>query len=152
MSPNEEDFVERLGRHFEDDGVPRIGGRLYGFLLLQDEPQSLDQIADALSVSKASVSTNARLLVHWGLVERVTRPGDRRDFYTPAPDLAGVLQRRLQRLREIGDILADGAEAVPEDRHIAARRLGRMARFSERAADNLATFLATWFGSTRSPD
>jgi DNA-binding transcriptional regulator GbsR (MarR family) len=144
MTPSEADFVERVGRHFEADGVPRIGGRLYGFLLLQDEPRSLDELAAGLSVSKASVSTNARLLVQWGIVDRVTRPGDRRDFYTAAPDLVPVLQRRLQRVREVSDLLAAGSRAVPPDRPAAAERLSTMAEFNARAADRLEEFLAGW--------
>ncbi|MGK7311896.1 MAG: GbsR/MarR family transcriptional regulator [Candidatus Longimicrobiales bacterium M2_2A_002] len=146
MTPAEEQFVERFGRHFEADGVPRIGGRLYGYLLLQTEPRSLDELADALHVSKASISTNARLLVQWGLVERATRPGDRRDFYAAADDLAGVLQLRLQRVRAMTDLLGTGADAVPADRPDAAHRLTEMARFHAAAAELLEDLLERWFG------
>lgn len=150
MTREEEEFVEGVGRHFEADGVPRIGGRLYGFLLLQDEPRSLDELARALSVSKASVSTNARLLVQWGLVDRVTRPGDRRDFYTAAADLVGVLQRRIQRVREVSDLMAAGSRAVPPERSAATKRLSRMARFNAQAAQRLQAFLDSWSGSESS--
>lgn len=146
MTADEQEFVERVGRQFEADGVPRIGGRLYGFLLLQDEPRSLDELAQALRVSKASISTNARLLVQRGLMERVTRPGDRRDFYAPATDLAGVLELRLRRVREMTELLSFGAGAVPDDRPAAADRLHRMARFNAEAADRLQDLMESWFG------
>lgn len=144
MTAAEEDFIERMGRHFERDGIPRIGGRLFGLLLLQEEPRSLDELSDALSVSKASVSTNARLLDQWGLVERVTRPGDRRDYYAPAVDLTRTLELRLQRVRDMSDLLRSGLDAVPADHSAAADRLARMARFNDEAEQRIAALLDRW--------
>ena len=149
MTPAEEEFVERFGRQLEADGVPRIGGRLYGYLLLQTEPRSLGELAEALSVSKASISTNARHLVHRGLVERVTRPGDRRDFYAAADDLAGVLEFRLERVHAMTELLDSGVDVVPDHRAAAADRLSEMARFHEAAAELLEDLRERWFGPDR---
>src|SRR5687767_1293747 len=80
-------FIERMGLFCEADGLPRIAGRIFGFLLLQPDECSLDDIADALGVSKASVSNDTRRLQQLGLLARVGRPGDRRDYYAVAPDL-----------------------------------------------------------------
>ena len=74
-------FVERMGLALEADGLPRIAGRIFGLLLVSEEPRSLDELAAELRVSKASVSTNARLLEHRGVLEQVSRPADRRDYY-----------------------------------------------------------------------
>ena len=52
-------FTDRMGLLFEAEGRPRIAGRIFGYLLLSDDPRSLDQLADSLRVSKASASTNA---------------------------------------------------------------------------------------------
>ena len=51
-----------MGRQFEEDGAPRIAGRLFGFLMVQEEACSLDDVAEQLRVSKGSASSNARLL------------------------------------------------------------------------------------------
>ena len=63
ISREHEWFVGEMGLTFEADGFTRIGGRLFGHLLLADRPLSLDEIAAALRVSKASVSTDARRLL-----------------------------------------------------------------------------------------
>src|SRR5690554_5102322 len=81
MHASVEDFVERMGLMMEADGMRRIAGRLYGFLLVHDEAYSLDELAERLKVSKASVSTNARFLEQVGILERMSTPGDRRDYY-----------------------------------------------------------------------
>lgn len=139
-----EEFVEKMGRHIEADGGARIGGRLFGFLLLQEEPRSLDELARELRVSKASVSTNARLLEQWGLAERVSKPGDRRDFYIAAPDQSRMLQLRLQRLREMNDLIREGCETLADDRPVARKRLEQMRRLSDEALDCFADLLQRW--------
>ena len=61
--------------------MARVAGRLFGVLLVSAEPRSLDELAEQLGVSKASVSINIRFLEEKGAVERIGRQGDRRDYY-----------------------------------------------------------------------
>jgi DNA-binding transcriptional regulator GbsR (MarR family) len=142
MNQREENFVEAMGLHFEAEGVPRIGGRIYAFLLLQDEPCSLDDLAEHLAVSKTSVSTNARLLEQRGLLQRTTRPGDRRDYYTSSGDLTRTLEVALQMVRRRGDLYREGAAAASSK--AAVRRLTAMARFNDDALRLLEKLLGDW--------
>lgn len=113
MDPATELFIEKMGLFFEDDGAPRISGRILGLLLLSPDECSLDDIAEQLQVSKGSISTNARLLETWGAVERTSRPGDRRDYYRAADDMQGrMLERRLERMRQLRELIADGQRTV----------------------------------------
>ncbi len=75
------EYIESLGVFFEHFGLPRLVGRLLGLLMLSDRPLTLDDMARALLVSRASVSTNIRIALHNEYVARVGIPGDRRDFY-----------------------------------------------------------------------
>src|SRR6185437_12880307 len=91
-------FADRLANHAAADGLSPIAGRLFATFLLSDRPQSLDALAAALGVSKASVSTEARHLFERGIVERVSVAGDRRDYYELAPDFfAQVIRARVAR-------------------------------------------------------
>ena len=95
-------FIERMGLVWEHEGVPRIAGRIFGFLLLQEDACSLDDMAAALGVSKASISTDARRLEQLQLIERVSRPGDRRDYYAVAPDVPlRALELKIARMRRM---------------------------------------------------
>jgi DNA-binding transcriptional regulator GbsR (MarR family) len=138
LDPTDEAFVERVGRFFEGDAAPRTSGRMLGLLLLAPEELSLDAIAERLRVSRASVSTNARSLEGWGVVERVSRLGDRRDFYRIAPDLERTLLRhRMERLAQVGELLEAGT-ATPAARDERVRgRLHVLARMHGCAADAL---------------
>ncbi|HEX5387858.1 MAG TPA: MarR family transcriptional regulator [Gemmatimonadales bacterium] len=95
---------------FEDEGFSRTAGRLFGCLLLSPAPRSLDQLARALQASKASVSTESRLLERRGIVERVRRPADRRIYYQVPADLpARTMELRLDRMRRFSGLI----RAVP---------------------------------------
>jgi DNA-binding MarR family transcriptional regulator len=79
---NESSFLEEVGLVFEKTGLPRMAGRLFGWLLISDPPyQSSSELAEVLMASKGSVSTNARLLMQIGLIERFVIPGERHDHY-----------------------------------------------------------------------
>ena len=128
------DFIESMGRQFEEDGTPRIAGRLFGFLMLQEEPCSLDDVAEQLQVSKGSASSNARLLEQLGIAERVTRAGDRRDYYQISPDIGErTLERALQGIDRMLGRLRRGAEAIGPRSPIVTARLAGTIQFHERA-------------------
>jgi DNA-binding transcriptional regulator GbsR (MarR family) len=128
------DFIESMGRQFEEDGAPRIAGRLFGFLMLQEEPCSLDEVAEQLQVSKGSASSNARLLEQLGIAERVTRAGDRRDYYQISPEIGErTLERALQGLERMLQRLRRGAESLGERSSIVGDRFAGTIKFHERA-------------------
>ncbi|HEX6373107.1 MAG TPA: MarR family transcriptional regulator [Longimicrobium sp.] len=138
LDPGDEEFVERVGRFFEGDGAPRTSGRMLGLLLLASRELSIDQIADRLKVSRASVSTNARQLESYRVVERVSHMGDRRDFYRIAPNLEHTLLRhRMERLARVSELLEAGT-ATPAARDERVRgRLRGLARIHGCAASAL---------------
>jgi DNA-binding transcriptional regulator GbsR (MarR family) len=106
-------FVERMGLYTEAEGLPRIAGRIFGFLLVQPAACSLEDLASALGVSKASISTDTRRLEQLGLLERTSRPGDRRDYYIISQHvLPRSLDVRLERMRRFQELL-DEARSLP---------------------------------------
>ncbi len=107
-------FIERMGLVLESDGLPRIAGRIFGLLLLSEDCRSLDELAAELKVSKASVSTNARLLEQRGILERNSRPSDRRDYYRVPPDLfSHTMAQRLQRWQRFHEAIGEARTTVP---------------------------------------
>jgi DNA-binding transcriptional regulator GbsR (MarR family) len=130
----ETQFVERLARLVEEDGGPRISGRILGLLLLTPGELGLDDIAERLQVSKASVSTNARMMETFGILERIGRPGDRRDFYRVAPDaVARMLERRARWLRRFGEAVQEGARTAAARDDTVRSRLRELCGMHQRA-------------------
>jgi DNA-binding transcriptional regulator GbsR (MarR family) len=95
-------FIEDAGLLFERSGMPRMAGRIVGWLLICNPAhQSPQELAEILAASKASISTMARLLLQMGLIERIALPGHRRDYYRlKSGAFDNVMQ---QHLREVSD-------------------------------------------------
>src|SRR5262249_22381695 len=69
---------------------------------------SMDDIMDRLRISRGNVSMNLSKLVEWGLVRRVHKRGDRRDYYDSLSDVWEMftLVANQRKRREIDPILA----------------------------------------------
>ncbi len=90
-------FVEEQGLLWEGSGLPRIAGRILGWLLIcQPAEQTAADLASALSASKGSISTNTRLLLQLGIIERTSRLGQRAVLYRIAPGAWGRVVRNEQ--------------------------------------------------------
>lgn len=145
MNHASEHFVERMGLNFSDEGVPRIAGRLLGLLLLSDAPRSLDDLAETLQVSKGSISTNARLLQQWGVIERVSRPGDRRDYYQTVPDgTTRLLEIQIERLRRMQTTFNEARETIAFPSETVRRRFKRISAFQATALKSMQQLLEDW--------
>lgn len=107
-------FVEDVGLLFEQGGMPRMAGRIVGWLLICNPPhQSLLEVAEILEASNASISTMTRLLIQMGLVERVGLPGHRRDHYRiRAGAFDTIMQQSLQEIKTGLQLAERGLELV----------------------------------------
>jgi len=103
-------FVEEVGVLFELEGLPRMAGRIFGWLLISDPPyQSPADLIDALQASKASISTMTRLLLQIGVIERISRPGQRRDYFQIKPNVWSELTRKRQaQIRAFRELAEQG--------------------------------------------
>jgi biotin operon repressor len=110
------EYVERWALLLEDQGQPRIAGRLYAHLATADTPYlSQEELADQLGVSRASVSTNIRRLIDFGMVTRVAVPGSRLAHYAldPGSPRHGLL-RVAEMSRRLAALAQEGLELQPD--------------------------------------
>jgi DNA-binding MarR family transcriptional regulator len=121
-------FVEEVGLMFELIGMPRMSGRIFGWLLIAEPPQqSNGALAEVLQASKGSISTMTRFLIQLGLVERVSVPGDRRDYFQIKDHAWSQLTK--QRLVQIGafrQLAARGLDLMSQAPYQHRRRLQEM--------------------------
>jgi HTH-type transcriptional regulator, glycine betaine synthesis regulator len=134
------DGLSQLADYF---GFSKVMGQLYGVLLLNGEPLSLDELLESLDISKASVSMNMRTLEQLGMVRQVwlRGKGDRRKYYEAETDFLQIVTNILSR-REMRDVdralnvLHDGIEKLqaaqtsmtPDDRNTAALYIDRISQ------------------------
>lgn len=130
-------FIEQMGLFAQGDGVPRIAGRLFGYFIVHGGPISFADLAEKLQVSRASVSTNARTLTSLGIIKRVTRPGDRQDYYQLAEfPFLRMIESYIARMRKMQEILQQANQTIPLDMAATHRRLAQMSDFYQVAVQN----------------
>lgn len=141
MSPAQLELMEQAARLFQRLGVPRSTGQIYGLLFSSPQPLSLDDIADALSLSKTSASTGTRQLLNYNLIRQAWLPGERKDYFEARTDLQEVLranyhtlikprleqaERRLEAIAGQLQADRDAGRLTPEAHEAAQVRLERL--------------------------
>jgi DNA-binding transcriptional regulator GbsR (MarR family) len=140
-------FIERLGRLIESEGLPRTAGRMLGLLMISGEPLSIDDVAEELRVSRASVSTNGRLLESLDIAKRVTKPGDRRDYIQISDDpCSSLLSLGVRRLNDMRRAVREMRTAGSQVRAATPmrQRLERMEKFYDLAISKAESVLSAW--------
>ncbi len=140
-------------------------GRVSALLMAAPEPLSLGEIADRVGISRGNASMCLKELRGWGVARRVSRSGDRRDYYVMEGDLyqQTIAIARERKRREFDPVaqsalaaladLAKGArpeEAEPlaavEEYLTTIDRVGREILANEKAALSLVALLRSGFG------
>lgn len=80
-------FIRRWGEMGAAWGISRTMAELHALLYLSSEPLCTDDVMEQLLISRGSASMNLRELVNWGLVQRVHRRGDRKEYFEAEKDV-----------------------------------------------------------------
>src|SRR5947209_8639190 len=89
-------------------GISPTMAQIHGLLYISGAALSMDDIMDRLGISRGNVSMNLSKLVEWGLVRRVHKRRDRRDYYQSLSDVWEMftLVAAQRKRREIDPILS----------------------------------------------
>src|SRR4051812_12323994 len=103
----EEDFVGLWRRMSTLWGISPTMAEIHGLLYITGAALSMDDVMERLGISRGNASMNLARLVEWGLVRRVHKRGDRRDYYESLADVWEMftLVAAQRKRREIDPIL-----------------------------------------------
>jgi DNA-binding transcriptional regulator GbsR (MarR family) len=134
----EEDFVGLWRSMSSLWGISPTMAEIHGLLYVTGAALSTDDIMARLSISRGNVSMNLSKLAEWGLIRRVHKRGDRRDYYESLSDVwemftlvAAQRKRReidpiLNTLRQCRDRLSEATLGSAADNPQAADRRRRV--------------------------
>lgn len=146
MMENEAQYYETFALYFERIGLTRMEGRIIGLLLISDPArQSMPDICDALKASKSAVSVALKRLVSLRLIDHLSIPGERRDYYRASSDMwTRSARSRLHQMTELVELAEHGLDllrdAPPEQR----RRLEMMRDMNAFMAREFPKLLDAW--------
>ena len=101
-------FVEHWGVMARSWGINATMGELFALLYITGADWTAEDLKDRLKISRGNVSMNLRELIGWGVVHKVHRQGERREFYRAEADVWTLFRRILaeRKKRELDPTMA----------------------------------------------
>ncbi len=142
----EKHFVEDVGIFFEREGMPRMAGRVLGWLMICDPLyQSPAELAEALLASKGSISTMTRLLIRIGLIERFVIPGERHDHFRIKPGAWGhLMEQGVDQIKVARQLAERGLELTKGKNLLTRQWLEEMRDMYSFLAQEFPVLLERW--------
>src|SRR5690348_5361628 len=85
--------ADAIGDVIEHWGFRKALGRVWAVLYLETSPLSAPEIAERLTMSAGAVSTTVSELQRWGVVRRVWKPGERKEFFEAETDFWKMISK-----------------------------------------------------------
>lgn len=100
-------FISSWGAFATHWGINRTMAQVHALLLVSATPLTQDDVMQQLNISRGNVNMNIRELIDWGLVERVTMPGARKEFFVAEKDIwkVATIIARERKKRELDPMM-----------------------------------------------
>ena len=137
-------FIRRWGEMGQVWGINRTMAEIHALLYIVGTPQCTDDVMERLHISRGNASMSLRALCDWGIVRRMHRRGERREYFETLSDewemfsiIAAERKRRemdpvLETIRQCQQMLDEqtiGKAARNEAVQITRQRLHGMEDF-----------------------
>jgi len=80
-------FIRRWGEMGQTWGINRTMAEIHAFLYITAQPQSTDDVMDRLNISRGNASMSLRALCDWGIIRRLHKRGERREYFESLSDV-----------------------------------------------------------------
>lgn len=141
--------ADAIGDVIEHWGFRKALGRVWTVLYLAGEPLPASEVCERLQMSTGAASTALTELQRWGVVRRVWRPGERKEFFEAETDFWKMISKVInererflassvrQRLEQATGLLRQaGSSPEARGRLERARRLLSLAMVAETVLDS----------------
>jgi DNA-binding transcriptional regulator GbsR (MarR family) len=154
-----EQLIQAWGNLGYSWGLNKTMAQIHALLMVSPKPLSAEEIMEELSISRGNANMNVRALLDWGIISRISVPGERKEFFKSEKDVWAlarqVARERRKRelepiikvLREVSDVQGDGSEETREFKKVVKELKG----FAEKSDALLETFIKaeeSWFWNT----
>jgi HTH-type transcriptional regulator, glycine betaine synthesis regulator len=140
-------FIRRWGEMGQTWGINRTMAEIHALLYISGLPQCTDDVMERLNISRGNASMSLRALCDWGIIRRLHKRGERREYFESLGDvwemfsiIAAERKRRemdpvLETIKQCQKMLDEsslGKSAAKQPAVLATRqRLAGMEEFME---------------------
>src|SRR6188768_1802956 len=80
-------FIRRWGEMGQTWGINRTMAEIHALLYITAQPLCTDDVMERLNISRGNASMSLRALVDWGIIRRLHRRGERREYFESLSDV-----------------------------------------------------------------
>jgi DNA-binding transcriptional regulator GbsR (MarR family) len=155
-STAKEELIQAWGNLGYSWGINKTMAQIHALLMISTRPLSTEEIMEELSISRGNANMNVRALLDWGIVSRISIPGERKEYFKSEKDtwaLARQVARERRKrelepiikvLREVNELQSDGSDEAKEFKRV----VKELKNFAEKSDGLLETFIKSeesWF-------
>ncbi len=137
-------FIRRWGEMGQTWGINRTMAEIHALLYITGQPLCTDDVMERLNISRGNASMSLRALCDWGIIRRMHKRGERREYFESLGDvwemfsiIAAERKRRemdpvLETIKQCQVMLNEttiGKAASREDVQLTRKRLEGMEEF-----------------------
>lgn len=120
-------FLQCWGEMGSCWGINKTMAQIHAVLMVSDDPLSTDDVMRELNISRGNANMNLRGLVDWGLVRRIFRKGERREYFQSEKDVWRMFctisrERKKREIEPVITALQECLAIAGRDRECAAFR------------------------------
>ena len=140
-------FIRRWGEMGQTWGINRTMAEIHALLYIVGAPLCTDDVMERLNISRGNASMSLRALCDWGIIRRLHKRGERREYFESLSDvwemfsiIAAERKRRemdpvLETIRQCQQMLDESSLGKSAAKHesvqLTRRRLQGMEEFME---------------------
>src|SRR4051794_36917043 len=109
-------FIRRWGEMGQTWGINRTMAEIHALLYVTAQPQCTDDVMERLNISRGNASMSLRALCDWGIVRRLHKRGERREYFESLGDVWEMfsLIAAERKRREVDPVL----ETIRQCQHL----------------------------------
>jgi len=142
---NANNIIEEMGYLFEEFGVNPILGRIFGVLISSKTAKSLIEISELLSLSKAAVSIQIRVLEKLGYCHKLPKTKNRQHFYVLRDNyLEIVYRKRIEKEKAYLEVFRKLKHSSNKSSKFINTRISEFINFNDFMINNQYNALSKW--------
>ena len=100
-------FVQAWGAIGTQWGINKTMAQIHALMMVSTDVLSTEEIMEELSISRGNANMNLRDLIDWGLVTKVFKHGERRDYFQGEKDVWKIAKQvaKFRKTRELDPVL-----------------------------------------------
>lgn len=157
-SEAKQELIQAWGNLGYSWGLNKTMAQIHALLMVSPKELSTDEIMEELSISRGNANMNIRALLDWGIIYRISVPGERKEYFKSEKDIWALarqvarerrkreLEPILKVLKEVNAVQADGTEETREFKKV-VKDLKGFAEKSDNLLDAFVKSEESWFWS-----